>query len=125
MRRATKYGEQPIKQVLAARNISLNEFARSTKIPGVHVFNAMNGATPPSKELRVIAPMLLSAHIEQLFTQEVLNVDKEPARGAKPTNACSVCGRKRHTLEQWQECDAARRTDVREDADRGQRAVTG
>lgn len=106
------FPQQPIKQLLRDRQISLSQFIRETKLNSSHVWCAMDGVTPPSKELRVIAPMLLDVPLEELFTKEALAVEKQPARRQGPTQPCSICGRKRHTVEQAHDCQAARRAGV-------------
>ena len=75
----TRFGPQPIREVVWRKGLTFGEFAASTAIrPHGHVLLAMAGRVPPNEALRRIAPAMLGVPLEQLFTCESLEATCRP-----------------------------------------------
>jgi hypothetical protein len=72
MARATRYGPQPIKKVLAAQGRTLAGAARICGLHYNHVRGAADGWHPADTDTREGLPAHLGVPIEQLFTPESL-----------------------------------------------------
>ncbi len=87
MPKPTRFGPQPIREVVWRRGITHADFAAQMNIrPMSHVRHAMAGVCPPSEELRQRASYVLNVPVRDLFTQESLAAIRQPGRvkGPKP-----------------------------------------
>jgi hypothetical protein len=72
MARATRYGPQPIKKVLAEQGRSLKTVARLCGLHHGHLFGAAGGWHSPDIETRETLSSFLNLSIDMLFTAESL-----------------------------------------------------
>jgi hypothetical protein len=67
--RPTKWGTQPARAVVRARDITYDEIAAKAEVPYTHVLNSLLGITAPSPRLRRELSAMLDLPVEELFTE--------------------------------------------------------
>lgn len=67
---SSKFGRQPIAQVLHEQRWQIKRFADEHGLSYNHLFNVVSGRVAASRELQGILPSILGVPVEELFTAE-------------------------------------------------------
>lgn len=84
-RKNSRFGEQPIRDVVRRRHWNLRMIAYEAGVGYCHLINSANGVTRPSRDLQHKLSNLFDLPVEKLFTQEALAAEypEGRARGGK------------------------------------------
>jgi transcriptional regulator with XRE-family HTH domain len=75
--RFSHYGEQPAARVIREKGFTYVGLARELGISSGHLYNAVNGNTIPSSELRDLLPAALATPLSRLFNADVLEQEHD------------------------------------------------
>ncbi|MCW2090244.1 UNVERIFIED_ORG: hypothetical protein M2328_003524 [Rhodococcus erythropolis] len=84
---SSKFGRQPISQVLHDQRWQIKRFADEHGLSYQHLFNVLCGRVAASRELQKVLPDILGVPLDELFTRESLRRGSHSEIALLPTRA--------------------------------------